>query len=117
MEGFWPIFFLAVILKIPIAALLYLVWWAIHQTPETEEAPPDAEDHDFRHCRARAPAPARPAPRPPRARRAAAARTARPAAASRVLTPPRPCGASAHAAALRSRARAEPRDARRESGA
>ena len=36
MEGFWPIFFLAVILKIPVAALLYLVWWAIHQTPETE---------------------------------------------------------------------------------
>ena len=25
MEGFWPIFFLAVILKIPVAALLYLL--------------------------------------------------------------------------------------------
>ena len=42
VEGFWPIFFLAVILKIPIAGLLYLVWWAVHQTPETEDAPPAA---------------------------------------------------------------------------
>ena len=44
MEGFWPIFFLAVILKIPVAGLLYLVWWAVHQTPEIEEAPPSARD-------------------------------------------------------------------------
>ncbi len=51
MEGFWPIFFLAVILKIPVAALLYLVWWAIKQTPETEEAPPEAEDRDLLHWR------------------------------------------------------------------
>ena len=51
MEGFWPIFFLAVILKIPVGALLYLVWWAIKQTPETEEAPPEAEDRDLLHWR------------------------------------------------------------------
>ena len=51
MEGFWPIFFLAVILKIPVAGLLYLVWWAVHQTPEIEEAPPGADDHQFRRWR------------------------------------------------------------------
>jgi hypothetical protein len=51
VEGFWPIFFLAVILKIPVAAMLYLVWWAIRQTPETDEAPPEAEDRDLLHWR------------------------------------------------------------------
>jgi hypothetical protein len=29
--------FLMVGLKLPIAALLYIVWWAIHATPETED--------------------------------------------------------------------------------
>src|SRR3954470_10596418 len=32
----WTFIYLMVGLKIPIFALLYLVWWAIHQTPETE---------------------------------------------------------------------------------
>jgi hypothetical protein len=43
MEGFWPIFFLAVVLKIPVACLLYLVWWAIKQTDEPAEAEPGEE--------------------------------------------------------------------------
>jgi hypothetical protein len=50
MQGFWPIFFLAVILKIPVACMLYLVWWATRQTPETEEAPDDG-GHDFHRWR------------------------------------------------------------------
>ena len=50
MEGFWPIFFLAVILKIPVAALLYLVWWAFRAST-IEEAPPEPEDHRFRRFR------------------------------------------------------------------
>jgi hypothetical protein len=32
----WTFFWLMVVLKIPIAALLYIVWWAIHSTDETE---------------------------------------------------------------------------------
>ena len=36
MEGFWPIFFLAVILKIPVGFLLYTVYWAVKQAPEIE---------------------------------------------------------------------------------
>jgi len=51
VEGFWPIFFLGVILKIPVGALLYLVWWALHADTIQEDAPPDAEDHDFRRFR------------------------------------------------------------------
>ncbi|HYU61989.1 MAG TPA: hypothetical protein VEK39_14615 [Solirubrobacterales bacterium] len=56
MEGFWPIFFLGVILKIPIAAALYLVWWAVRAEPELEEQPDDGE-HGFRRWR---PEPRRP---------------------------------------------------------
>jgi len=33
----WTFVYLMVGLKIPIAALLYLVWWAIHQVPEPAE--------------------------------------------------------------------------------
>jgi hypothetical protein len=105
VEGFWPIFFLAVILKIPIAGLLYLVWWAIHQTPETEEAPPEAEDRDIRR---------RPKPRRPRGpRRGPHAPDALPLPGCppggrlRVLKPPAPArAASAHA-----RGSAEPTEA------
>ena len=56
MEGFWPIFFLGVILKIPVAAALFLVWWAVRAEPETEDIPDDG-DHGFRRWR---PQPRRP---------------------------------------------------------
>lgn len=57
MEGFWPIFFLMVVLKIPVAMLLFLIWWAIRAEP----APSDGTDgggHGFRRRR--------PQPRGPR---------------------------------------------------
>jgi hypothetical protein len=41
MHGFWGVFWLAVILKIPIAALLWIVWWAVRQPPV-----PDADHED-----------------------------------------------------------------------
>jgi hypothetical protein len=50
VEGFWPIFFLGVILKIPIAAALLLVWWAVRAEPEVEELPDEGE-HGFRRWR------------------------------------------------------------------
>jgi hypothetical protein len=37
MEG-WTIFYMVVILKIPMIAALWLVWWAIKQEPEPEES-------------------------------------------------------------------------------
>jgi hypothetical protein len=69
VEGFWPIFFLAVVLKIPVAASLYLVWWAARAAPETEEAP-DEGDEGFRRWRAepRRPRSPRRGPHQPEAR-------------------------------------------------
>ena len=48
-------------LKIPIAALLYLVWWAIHQVPETESGAGEGGNRRPRHPRP--PLPRRPRPR------------------------------------------------------
>ena len=93
MEGFWPIFFLAVILKIPVAALLYLVWWAVHQTPEIEEAPPGADDHELRHWR-RGPRRPRDPRRGPHAPDARPLPDCPPGGRFRVLTPPVPARAA-----------------------
>ncbi|HZO36467.1 MAG TPA: hypothetical protein VFB41_06275 [Solirubrobacteraceae bacterium] len=30
----WTFFWLMVVLKVPIAGLFYIVWWAVHQTDE-----------------------------------------------------------------------------------
>jgi len=73
MHGFWGVFWLAVILKIPIAALLTLVWWAVREPPVPEADPDDGEGGSPRdpHPRARPPhAPRRgphgdPQPTPP----------------------------------------------------
>jgi hypothetical protein len=42
VEGFWPIFFLLVVLKIPVFGALWLVWWA-SKAPETESEIDDSE--------------------------------------------------------------------------
>jgi hypothetical protein len=57
MEGFLPIFFLGVVLKIPIFAGLYLIYWAVRAEPELDDARDDG-DHGFRRWRTD--------PRPPR---------------------------------------------------
>ncbi len=106
MEGFWPIFFLAVILKIPIAGLLYLVWWAIRQTPEAEEAPPPSEDRDLLRGPRRPRRPRGPR-RGPHAPDAQPLPACPPAGRFRSLTPPAPARATtAHA-----RGAAEPSEA------
>jgi hypothetical protein len=80
MDGFWAFFWLAVVLKIPICALLYIVWWAIHQTDDEVEEAGDGGGSD-RHRggpRSRPPRPPRrgphadPPPRPPQRVRAKA---------------------------------------------
>lgn len=55
MTGFWPIFFLLVVLKIPVFASLWLVYWAAKQYDEPETAT-DENDGGFK----RRPRPKRP---------------------------------------------------------
>jgi hypothetical protein len=50
MDGWLPILFLAVILKIPVFAGMYIVWYAVKAEPETEDAPGEG-DHGFRRWR------------------------------------------------------------------
>lgn len=57
MEGFLPIFFLLVVLKIPVLAALWLVWWA-SKAPEAEGSGEEDSGHGFNR--------GRPAPRRPR---------------------------------------------------
>ncbi|WP_445152644.1 hypothetical protein [Baekduia sp. Peel2402] len=38
----WGLIWLMLVLKIPVAALLYIVWWAVHQ----EEEPESGSDED-----------------------------------------------------------------------
>jgi hypothetical protein len=100
VDGFFPIFFLMVILKIPVAALLYLVWWAFHASTEPEEAPPESDDHRFRRFRRE---PKR--PRDPRrgghGPEALPLPDCPPGARTRVLRPPVPVRASHRAVGAR----------------
>jgi hypothetical protein len=61
----WGMLWLFVALKIPIVALLWIVWWAIHQEPEVEEPPPG--DGGLRVAGQREPVhPRKPLPHTPR---------------------------------------------------
>jgi hypothetical protein len=51
VDGFLPIVFLMVVLKIPVGLLLYIVWWALRAETQPEQAPPDSDDHRFRRFR------------------------------------------------------------------
>jgi hypothetical protein len=55
----WTMFFLFVALKLPLIALCWLVWWAIHQVDDPAEDPGDGGARRRRH-------PVGPLPRPPR---------------------------------------------------
>lgn len=88
-----PIFFLAVVLKIPVALMLYLVWWAFRAQPEIEEAPDEGE-HGFRRFR-REPRRPRGPRRGPHAPDAQPLPDCPPGGRLRVLTPPAPVRASA----------------------
>jgi hypothetical protein len=76
----WTFIWMAIVLKIPIAALLWLCWWAIQQEPEpaAEEPAPDGGGGSGHPPRPRRPRPPRrgehaePAPPPPARIRATA---------------------------------------------
>jgi hypothetical protein len=59
----WTFIYLMLILKIPVFALLYLVWWSIHQTPDEWTAASE-EDGGIKHAPPRHPRPR--LPRTPR---------------------------------------------------
>jgi hypothetical protein len=58
----WGFLWLMLALKLPIAALIYLVWWAIKQEPEDETSSSDDDGGIKRHR----PHPRQPFPRRPR---------------------------------------------------
>jgi hypothetical protein len=58
----WTFLYLMVFLKLPILALLYLVWWAIRQTPEPGDGGGGDDDGGSRRPRHPRP-PLRPLPR------------------------------------------------------
>jgi hypothetical protein len=64
MSGFWAMFWLAVVLKIPIVAALLIIWWAIREppVPEADEDDRGGSDRDPRHPRRRPPHPPRRGP-------------------------------------------------------
>ena len=93
VTGFWPIFFLLVVLKIPVLGSIWLVWWAARQTPNRRSA---SEDGRRLQAPAAAEAAPRPAPRPPRGRR-------RPAGAGLPAGRPHPGRQARCAARFRSR--------------
>jgi len=70
----WTFIWLMFLLKIPIAGLLWIVWWAIHQT-DGQAAGGDGEGGSKVHRHRR------PLPRPPRPRRGAHGAVALPAPA------------------------------------
>jgi hypothetical protein len=60
VDGFWLVFWMALVLKIPIVLALWIVWYAIKAEPTPEIGPSDGGGSD-RHP------PSRPShPRPPR---------------------------------------------------
>lgn len=58
----WGFLWIMVALKIPLAALIYIVWWAIKQEPD-EEAPSNDDDGGIKRHRRH---PREPFPRHPR---------------------------------------------------
>jgi hypothetical protein len=60
----WTFFYMFVILKIPILAAFWLIWWAIREpaTPEQDPADGDGGSRRHRHPRGRPPRPPRRGP-------------------------------------------------------
>jgi hypothetical protein len=57
----WGFLWLMLALKLPLAALIYIVWWAVKQAPD--EAAPSDDDGGTKRARLH---PRQPFPRPPR---------------------------------------------------
>jgi len=64
MNTFWGVFWLAIVLKIPIGALLWIVWWAVKDPPlpEVGDDGRGGSDREPWHPRGRPPHPPRRGP-------------------------------------------------------
>ena len=93
MEGFWPIFFLLVVLKIPVLGAMWLVWWASRAEPVGDEAPDD--DGGFRFRRTDPPRPKGPRRGGPHGAGARALSNCPPGGRNRVIRPAAPLRAGA----------------------
>jgi hypothetical protein len=64
MSSFWAMFWLILVMKIPIVALLYIVWWAIREPPVPDVGHGDGGGGTRRdpHPRIRPPQPPRRGP-------------------------------------------------------
>jgi hypothetical protein len=64
MSSFWAMFWLFLVMKIPIVALLYIVWWAIREppVPATEAGDGGGGSRRDPHPRIRPPHPPRRGP-------------------------------------------------------
>jgi hypothetical protein len=51
MQGFWPIFFLLVVLKIPVLGAIWLVWWASRPPEDAYEPGTDESSDGFNRWR------------------------------------------------------------------
>ena len=60
----WGFLWIMLALKIPLVALIYIVWWAIKQEPEDTQSKDD--DGGIKHQRHHRPHPPKPFPRHPR---------------------------------------------------
>jgi hypothetical protein len=60
----WAFFYMMVVLKIPIAFALWLIWWAVREPPvaEEERSEGDGGSRRHRHPRGRPPRPPRRGP-------------------------------------------------------
>ena len=95
VEGWVPIVFLMVVLKIPVAFLLYIVYWAMKAQPDAEEAPEAGTDeHGFRRFR-RGPKKPQGPRRGPHAPDSLPIPDCPPGGRSRIFTPPAPARAAA----------------------
>ena len=59
----WTFLYLMVFLKLPILALLGIVWWAVRQVPEPHEHPSGEDGGSARPRHPRRPRPQHPSPR------------------------------------------------------
>jgi hypothetical protein len=48
MHQYWPMFFLLVVLKVPVLAMIYLVWWACQPVPEVQSGEDEGGDYGRR---------------------------------------------------------------------